>query len=98
VFAFANGGDPVVYIGSADMMHRNLDRRVEALVQLSRGDDTAYVLDLLRRYMDPGTASWHLDNQGQWIRHHLAEDGRYLEDIQSRLLASRSRQRSSGLR
>ena len=54
VFAFANGGDPVVYIGSADMMHRNLDRRVEALVQLTSGDDTSYVMDLLRRYMDPG--------------------------------------------
>jgi polyphosphate kinase len=98
VFAFANAGEPVVYIGSADMMHRNLDRRVEALVQLRSGDDTSYVLDLLRRYMDPGTASWHLDNSGDWIRHHLAEDGTPLLDIQSWLLASRSRQRSASLR
>jgi polyphosphate kinase len=98
VFAFANAGDPVVYIGSADMMHRNLDRRVEALVQLTSGDDTNYVMDLMRRYMDPATASWHLDNQGEWTRHHLAEDGQNLEDIQSWLLNSRSRQRSAGLR
>jgi polyphosphate kinase len=94
VFTFANGGEPVAYIGSADMMHRNLDRRVEALVQLSGGEDTTYVLDMLRRYMDPETASWHLDNQGEWTRHHLDEDGRNLDDVQSWLLASRSRQRA----
>jgi polyphosphate kinase len=94
VFAFANGGDPVVYIGSADMMHRNLDRRVEALVQLSSTDDISYVLDLLRRYMAPETSSWHLDNEGVWTRHHLADDGKPLEDVQSWLLASRPRQRS----
>ena len=35
VFLFGNGGDPQVCIGSADMMHRNLDRRVEALVRLT---------------------------------------------------------------
>jgi polyphosphate kinase len=98
VFAFANAGDPVVYIGSADMMHRNLDRRVEALVQLTSGDDTTYVLDLLNRYMVPETASWHLDKQGEWTRHHLAEDGQNLKDVQSWLLASRSRQRSTSLR
>ena len=37
IFAFVAGGEPVVYIGSADMMHRNLDRRVEALVRLGDG-------------------------------------------------------------
>ena len=94
VFAFANGGDPVVFIGSADMMHRNLDRRVEALVQLSSKEDVADLVALMDRYMDPGTASWHLDPEGIWTRYHKDAEGSPLQDVQSWLLASRSRQRS----
>ncbi|MBD7995118.1 RNA degradosome polyphosphate kinase [Arthrobacter sp. Sa2CUA1] len=94
VFAFANGGDPVVFIGSADMMHRNLDRRVEALVQLGSPDDITNLIELMDRYLDPGTASWHLDASGIWTRHHKDGDGNPLEDVQSWLLASRSRQRA----
>ena len=43
VFYFGGGGEPVAYIGSADMMHRNLDRRVEALARLT---DPRHVEDL----------------------------------------------------
>ncbi|GAB3531166.1 RNA degradosome polyphosphate kinase [Arthrobacter tecti] len=93
VFAFANRGDPAVFIGSADMMHRNLDRRVEALVQLSAPEHIAYLLSLMDRYLDPETASWHLGSDGEWIRHHKDDDGAPLSDVQSWLLASRSRSR-----
>ncbi|NJC23203.1 polyphosphate kinase [Arthrobacter pigmenti] len=93
IFAFANGGDPAVFIGSADMMHRNLDRRVEALVQLSAPEHIAYLLSLMDRYLDPETASWHLGSDGEWIRHHKDDDGAPLSDVQSWLLASRSRSR-----
>lgn len=95
VFTFANGGDPLVYIGSADMMHRNLDRRVEALVRLSNKDDISEVNSLLTRYLDPATASWHLDNEGEWKRHHQDAEGKPLLDVQSWLLANRSRPRST---
>ena len=95
VFSFANAGEPVVYIGSADMMHRNLDRRVEALVRLSNREDIAEVDSLLTRYLDPATSSWHLESDGEWKRHHQDGEGEPLLDVQSWLLASRSRSRSA---
>jgi polyphosphate kinase len=95
VFAFGNAGSPVVFIGSADMMHRNLDRRVEALVRLSNREDITELVALLDRYMDERTASWHLDSDGVWIRHNKSDDGAPLDDIQSWLLDSRRRQRGA---
>ncbi|MEH0108383.1 RNA degradosome polyphosphate kinase [Tersicoccus sp. MR15.9] len=98
VFSFANGGNPVVFIGSADMMHRNLDRRVEALVQLKSPTQVRDVTDLLDRYIDEGTSSWHLDSDGEWERHSRAADGAPLTDIQSMLLESRAHPRAASIR
>ena len=65
----------MVYIGSADMMHRNLDRRVEALVRLRDPGQITEIEDMLTLAVDPGTASWHLEPEGIWTRHARVEDG-----------------------
>jgi polyphosphate kinase len=86
VFAFVNGGEPQVYIGSADMMHRNLDRRVEALVRLTDPDHLRELEDLFALAFDERTATWRLDADGVWTRHHLDKDGKPLADLQSKLI------------
>src|SRR6195952_2398280 len=70
VFSFVNDGDPQVFIGSADMMHRNLDRRVEALVRLIDPEHLAELDSLFNRAFDGRTSAWTLDENGEWTRHH----------------------------
>ncbi|NLT56407.1 MAG: RNA degradosome polyphosphate kinase [Actinomycetales bacterium] len=92
---FANGGEPVVYIGSADMMHRNLDRRVEAMIRLGDPDHVAELGDLLSLATDPATASWHLEQDGTWTRHAADDNGVPLRDLQAHLIANRPRRRGT---
>ncbi|GAA1056155.1 polyphosphate kinase [Agromyces luteolus] len=82
IFSFRNDGDPVVYIGSADMMHRNLDRRVEALVRLTDPDHVSAIAELFDEAMDERTASWWLAGDGTWTRHSTDDAGRPLDDLQ----------------
>ena len=91
VFAFENAGDPVVYIGSADMMHRNLDRRIEALVQIKDPRHIKYLLDMFTTYMSDSSRTWHLAADGTWTRHNTDDEGNPLQDVQSYYLRSRSR-------
>jgi polyphosphate kinase len=70
VFRFANGGDPESWIGSADMMHRNLDRRVEVLVRLPGQANQAEVGRLLDLAFDEDTSAWELGSDGTWTRNH----------------------------
>ncbi len=93
IFAFAGGGDPVVYIGSADMMHRNLDRRVEALLRITDPGHLQELQELLDLSMDPQTSSWHLAADGSWTGHHTSADGEPLRDLQAHLIKQRSRRR-----
>jgi polyphosphate kinase len=90
IFAFDNDGDPAMYIGSADMMHRNLDRRVEALVRLVNPAHLAELHALFDLAMNDGTSSWHLDADGVWERHAVDEDGNPLVDLQSAVMYSAS--------
>jgi polyphosphate kinase len=82
IFIFGGGGDPACWIGSADMMHRNLDRRVEALVRLVDPAHVNQMQQLLATAMDDGTSSFHLGADGAWTRHHRDGDGQPLLDLQ----------------
>jgi polyphosphate kinase len=89
VFAFECGGTPEVWFGSADLMHRNLDRRVEALVRIN---DIAHRDDLIRlldKGMDDATTSWWLDGDGVWSRHTRTDDDAPAADIQTHLMRTR---------
>jgi polyphosphate kinase len=92
VYAFGTGepgseGD--VWLGSADLMHRNLDRRVELLVRVSDPAQRAELRGLIHMAMDERTSSWWLDSDGTWIRHHLDASGAPLNDIQEYLIRTR---------
>ncbi len=95
MFWFENGGEPTVWIGSADLMHRNLDRRVECLVQLPGTAPVEQVGRMLDLAFDDGTASWHLESSGRWVRHHLDDDGIPLRDLQATLIGTRRRRRTT---
>ncbi len=86
VFVFGPDGRDAVYLGSADMMHRNLDRRVEALVRITDARHVADLVGILQRGMSDDYSSWHLAGDGRWTRHHRAEDGTPLLDLQSVLI------------
>ncbi|MDR1767095.1 MAG: RNA degradosome polyphosphate kinase [Propionibacteriaceae bacterium] len=83
---FCNAGRPRVAIGSADCMHRNLDRRVEVLVALSHQRHLAQIEHLFELAFDEGTASWWL-NGDQWTQRTADADGNPLLDIQEHLIS-----------
>ncbi|MGP3989566.1 RNA degradosome polyphosphate kinase [Streptomyces sp. 3N207] len=93
VFCFGNGGEPEVWLGSADMMHRNLDRRIEALVRVTDPGHRASLNRLLESGLSGTTASWHLGPDGGWTRHAHDENGQRLPNVQEMLIEGRRRKR-----
>ena len=74
VYWFANGGEPEAWIGSADLMHRNLDRRVEVLVRVPTPGHTDRLGELLAQSADDDTSNWRLTGDGEWERHVGSHD------------------------
>ena len=93
IFSFAHDGDPQVFIGSADMMHRNLDRRVEALVRVTAEQHLKELSDLFDLAMNDGTSSWWLGPDGEWTRHSVDENGKAMVDLQDRTMTNVQRRR-----
>lgn len=93
IFTFHNNGDTIAYIGSADMMHRNLDRRVEALVRVVAPAHVKELTTLFDLAMSDSTSSWHLGDGGVWTRHAFDDEGKALVDLQDRTMAQVQRRR-----
>ncbi|CAG4931491.1 polyphosphate kinase 1 [Acidithrix sp. C25] len=70
VFAFGGTKEnPVrIWVGSADLMERNLDRRIEAIFPIEAELDKARILDILRLNLDDDMFSWSMDSSGFYAR------------------------------
>ena len=86
IFYFENAGNPDVFIGSADMMHRNLDRRVETLVKIVQEDQIEQLKYMINLGMSDEVASWHLGPDGVWKRKAQSESGEKLADLQDQMM------------
>jgi polyphosphate kinase len=82
IYHFVSGGDDEFWIGSADLMHRNLDRRVESLVRIERPTHKASLQEIFDLSLSEETASWH-QNQDSWKHVGKNSKGEPLQDLQS---------------
>ena len=82
IFHFANGGDDEIYIGSADLMERNLNRRVESLTKISRDEHKKELIKIFDLYLSSKTAAWHLLPDGKWLRVNQDPNGAPLAELQ----------------
>ena len=68
IWGFANGGDAEWFIGSADLMDRNLDRRVEAVVPVEDSEARARIDEIIEVMLTDDRRSWQLQHDATWIR------------------------------
>ena len=95
VYHFANGageGQPLTYMGSADLMQRNLDHRVETLVALADPQVADQVLESLHLELTPNLQSWYLNSEGAWHRDASSD----LIDLHSSFEAAAKERRQNG--
>lgn len=90
IYAFHNGGWDSIYIGSADLMHRNLDRRVEVLVRLKQEDHLAQINELFGLAFDEGLSTWKLMPDNSWARRIMSDEGEPLPELQDIVMRERS--------
>jgi polyphosphate kinase len=82
IYHFINGGSDEYWIGSADLMHRNLDRRVESLVRMDRQVHKSALQEVFDLSLSDETASWH-QSEDKWLRVAKSASGEPLQDLQS---------------
>lgn len=82
VYNFHNDGKNEYLIGSADMMDRNLNRRIEILVQITDETQKRELDDLLSAIFSRKFRHWSLNEQNEWLQKQVSDDGVPLVDLQ----------------
>ncbi len=82
IFWFANNGKPEIFIGSADWMRRNLDRRIEAVTPIENIELKNEIEGLLQHYLNGSSDSWYMQEDGTYIK----EEKEGLTSIQNELI------------
>ncbi|WP_049987229.1 polyphosphate kinase 1 [Halobellus rufus] len=85
IFYFENAGDPDYFIGSADWMTRNLDRRVEAVTPIEDEDVRRELDEILERYLRDNRRAWLLQPDGSYVQRSPGADEETL-DVQDSLM------------
>jgi len=80
IFHFTNAGEDEDWIGSADLMGRNLNRRVESLVRIDKKIHKEYLQEILDIGLSDEVSSWHL-NDDKWSRFTKNKDGIALKEM-----------------
>ena len=82
IYSFHNGGSPEYYIGSADIMERNLDRRVEALLRVDAIAHQEALRTILDLSVSPRFRMWEMAEDDSWHYIKNGPEGKPLEDFQ----------------
>lgn len=86
IFHFHNAGHDEIWIGSADMMHRNLDRRVETLVRIVAPTSHQKLMALLDELTSEKFGAWFLQESNEWVRRTEGPAGESLQNLQEFLI------------
>ena len=92
IFHFVNGGNNEYWIGSADLMGRNLDRRVESLVRIDKKEHQHRLQEILDLGLSSDSSSWQLSGT-DWVRVSKNSKGQALLDVHSAFIHTYSRER-----
>ena len=85
IFWFNNDGNSEVFIGSADWMRRNLDRRVEAVTPIEDDKIKKEIKHLLDTYLEENQDSWNMQSDGSYTKNSILNDKK--KYIQEKLLS-----------
>jgi len=86
IYNFHNDGAPEFYIGSADIMERNLDRRVEALVRIDQSEHQLQLSEILDLSISERFRAWTMNRDDKWDYSKSDSEGKALEDFQEHFI------------